>query len=146
MKLWQALVAVFALSCAVALAQGPRRDGNWEMTVQMEIPGMPQKMPPMTIKQCITKEQADDPSVLMPPQQPGRGGAPDCKVTDQKMSGNTLSWTMTCAGATPMTGTGEMSYTDDTVNGTIKMTMENAGQPMTMTMNMKGKRLGDCVK
>jgi hypothetical protein len=144
-KVLCAVTLAAAVASAAVVAQEPRRDGNWEMTVQMEMAGMPQKMPPTTIKQCITKEQANDPSLLVP-QQPGRGAAPDCKVTDQKTAGNKITWTMSCAGATPMTGTGEMVYTNDSVNGVITMTMNSGGQPMTMTMTTKGKRLGDCVK
>jgi hypothetical protein len=144
-KLACAAVLAATTASAVGLAQELRRDGNWEMTVQMEMPGMPQKMPPMTMKQCITKEQANDPSLLMP-QQPGRGSAPDCKVTDQKISGNKITWTMSCAGATPMTGTGEMVYSADTLDGVITMNMESGGTPMTMVMKTKGKRLGDCEK
>jgi hypothetical protein len=139
-----AVVCGAALLSAAALAQGPRRDGNWEMTMQMEMAGMPQKMPPQTIKQCITKEQADDPTLLMP--QAGRGTPPDCKVTDQKISADKVTWSMSCGGANPMTGTGEMVYGPDTVDGVIKMTMDAGGKPMTMTMTAKGKRLGDCVK
>ncbi len=139
------VVVVAVLGSFAALAQEPRRDGNWEVSVQMDMAGMPQKMPPRTMKQCITKEQADDPSLLLP-QPTGRGGAPDCKVTDQKTTGNKVVWSMSCSGATPMTGTGEMVYGNDTFDGVMKMTMETGGQAMTMTMTSKGKRLGDCVK
>src|SRR4051794_39832422 len=75
------------------LAQGPRRDGNWEVTMTMEMAGMPQgmSMPPVKTTQCITPEQAKDPSMAMPQRPAGRGGAAnpdDCKVTDYKQDGN----------------------------------------------------------
>ena len=58
--------SVLALSLP-AFAQGPsgpRRDGNWQITVQMEMPGMPagDGMPPMTMTQCVTLEYAADPA------------------------------------------------------------------------------------
>ena len=63
--------ALVALSIA-AFAQGPRRDGNWEVQMQMEMPGMPSGMPPFTSTQCITPEEAKDPNKLVP-QGRGRG-------------------------------------------------------------------------
>ena len=35
----------------IALAQGPRRDGEWEVKMVMDMPGLPAGMPPMTTKQ-----------------------------------------------------------------------------------------------
>jgi hypothetical protein len=124
---------------------GPRRDGNWQVTMEMNMPGMPQGMPPMTMTQCVTKAEAEDPSKLVP--QGGRGGPPpECKVTDQKIDGNKITWSMRCEGANPMTGTGEFVYSGDSYVGTMQMTTGRGGQPMTMTMKYTGKRLGDCVK
>ena len=123
------LAALLALSTAV-LAQSPRRDGRWEVTMQMEMPGMPGGMPPFTSETCVTKEQADDPQRAVP-QQPGRGGQSDCKTEDYKMTGNKVTWAMKCTTPQPMTGTGEMVYTDNAYTGVMKMT---------------GKRLGDCTK
>jgi hypothetical protein len=138
-------LGVALLSAAVLAQQPARRDGNWEVTMQMQMDGMPGAMPPQTIKQCVTKEEAEDPTKLMP--QAGRGGAaPECKVTDQKVTGNKVSWSMTCTGQMAMSGTGEFVYNDNTYDGTMKMNMERGGQPMAMTMTYKGKRLGDCVK
>ena len=72
MNRYVAAAFVVVLAATASAQPGPRRDGNWEVTVQMEMAGMPQAMPPMTLKQCITPEQAKDPSQLVP-QQPGRG-------------------------------------------------------------------------
>ncbi len=147
MKSGHMVAIAVTLLCATAVAQqGPRRDGNWEVTMTMEMPGMPTAMPPFTMKQCVTKEQAENPEMLMP-QQPGRGAKPDdCKVSDYKTSGNKVTWSMTCTGATPMTGTGEFVYAENTYQGTMKMNMDQGGKPMAMTMKYAGKRLGDCVK
>jgi hypothetical protein len=122
------------------LAQGPRRDGKWEVKMEMDMPGMPVKMPAMTTTQCITKEDADDPQKVTPR---GAGKDPNaCKVSDYKVEGSTVTWTMKCEGKDPMTGSGEFVYTTDAYTGTLKM--ERAGQ--TTTMKYSGKRLGDCVK
>ena len=145
MRIVQATVVSALMVSAVLGAQGPRRDGNWEVTMQMEMPGMPQ-MPPMTTTQCLTKEDAADPQKALP-QRPQRGGPPDrCKVSDYKADGNKITWSMKCEGANAMTGTGEMLYKGDTYTGAMIMNMTQNGQSMAMTMKYSGKRLGDCVK
>jgi hypothetical protein len=143
-----ALAAVVAFSAAVfAQGPGPRRDGNWEVKMEMEMAGLPQSMPPITTTQCITKEQAADPEKLVPQGPGGRSGLPpDCKVSDYKVDGNKVSWAMKCAGQNAMTGTGEFVYAGETYTGTMKMNMERGGQPIAMTMKYNAKRLGDCTK
>ncbi len=156
MKLaYAALIALVAAGSASLMAQStlapsaPRRDGNWEVMVEMQMPNMPQgmSMPPMKTTHCITKEDAADPTKALP-SVPQRGGGPpsDCKVTDQKVDGNKITWAMTCTGAMPMTGTGEVVYAGDSYTGNMVMNMARGGQPMAMTMKYTGKRLGDCVK
>jgi hypothetical protein len=138
-----AVFATFAVLLglsAAALAQAPRQDGRWEVKMEMEMAGMP-GMPPMTSIQCITPDEAKDPKKSMP-QAGGRGGPGDCTVSDHKVTGNKVTWTMACTGADAMTGTGEFVYAGDTYTGTMKM--NRAGQ--VMTMKYSGKRLGDCTK
>lgn len=138
--------AVLLALSATAFAQAPRRDGKWEVTMQMEMTGMPAKMPPFTTEQCVTKEQLSDPQRAVP-QQPQRGGGQtDCKYEDYKVTGSKVTWTMKCTTPQPMTGTGEITYTDNAYNGVMKMNMERGGQPMQMTMKMTGKRIGDCTQ
>ena len=132
------LTVVVGLSVS-ALAQSPRRDGRWEVKTEMEMPGMPMKMPAMTTTQCITKEQAEDPQRSVPQ---GRGAPNNCKVVDYKVAGNKVTWSMKCEGPEAMSGTGEITYGENTYDGVMKM--ERQGQ--TMMMKYTGKRLGDCVK
>lgn len=143
-----ALVCVIVSSTfVVAQGAGPRRDGNWQVTIQMEMAGMPQGMPPTTVMQCVTKEEASDPTKMMPQGPGGRGGMPpECKVSDLKTEGNKMSWSMKCEGQNAMTGTGDVIYAGDTYSGTMKMNVEAGGQPMAMTMKYTGKRMGDCTK
>lgn len=146
MRFLVALLAASAISGSlIAQTPGARRDGNWQVTMEIEIPGMPQGMPPMTMTQCITKEQAADPAKLAP-QGPGGGLPPDCKFSDMKSEGNKVSWSMKCEGQMAMTGTGEFTFTSDTYTGLMKINADRGGQPMTMNMKYSGKRLGDCDK
>ena len=114
--------------CASALAAGD--DESWEMSVKMDMPGM--AMPPMKHTSCLPKGGAYKPD----------SGPKDknCQMTDVKVSGNTTSWKMQCSGKEPMTGSGEMTRTADTMNGTMKMNM----QGMQMTQVMSGRRIGNC--
>ena len=133
-------VALLALSLS-ALAQMHRRDGKWEVKIEMDMPGMPVNMPAMTTTQCVTPEEASDPQKAMPPQ--GRGGGnQDCKISDYKVDGNKVSWSMKCEGKQPMSGTGEFVYAADAYTGQMKMDMGGRG----MSMKYSGKRLGDCTK
>ena len=142
-----ALIAI-TVAALPTLAQGPRRDGKWEVSVEMDMPNMPNmpagfKMPTMTTTQCITPEEAKDPQKSMPQGGRGRGPNPDnCKVSDYKVDGNKVSWSMKCDPPNEMTGTGEFTYSGDTYTGVMKM--HARGQDMTMKYN--GKRVGDCDK
>jgi len=125
------------LALGVSLfAQGPRRDGKWEVKMDMQMAGM--TLPTQTMTQCITPQQAADPQRALPPSGRGRGNN-DCKISDYQVDGNKVSWTMTC---TMMTGSGEFVYSGDTYTGTMKMSM----QGQEMTMKYSGKRLGDCTE
>ena len=86
-----ALLVGVASAVAVS-AQGVRRDGNWDISVEMQMPNMPagMTMPPMKMTQCVTKEEAKDPQKSIPSRPQRGGGAQDCKVTDYKESGNTV--------------------------------------------------------
>ena len=133
-----AVAGVLALSVSLFAQGSVRRDGRWEVKMEMQMAGM--TMPPQTITQCVTKEEAADPQKGLP--QTGRGGnASDCKVSDYKVVGDKVTWSMACEKE-KMTGNGEFVYAGDTYTGTMKM---NA-QGQEMTMKYSGKRLGDCTK
>jgi hypothetical protein len=134
-------VAVLALSIGL-FAQGVRRDGKWDVKMEMEMAGMPMQMPPVALTQCITPEEANDPNKSMPQMGRGGRGPQNCTVSDYKTEGNKVTWTMKCEGQQPMTGTGEFVYAADAYTGTIKMQTGRGD----MTMKYTGKRTGDCVK
>ena len=136
------LVALAVLAAATTVAaQSPIRPGRWETVMQMEMPNMPVKMPEMKTTQCVTPEQARDPASSLP-RGPQNGGKSDCKVSNYKVSGQTVTWEMACTSPMPITSTGEMTFTDDTYTGTVKM---NAPQG-NMSMKISGTRLGDCTQ
>jgi len=135
------VLTLLGVSAVALMAQGGIRPGRWETSMQMEMAGSPVQMPPMKTTRCVTPAEAKDPSSLQAGPPGGRGGKSDCKVSDQKMSGNTISWTIACSSPDTMTGTGEMTFGDDTYTGVMKMNMAQGA----MSMKMEGKRLGDCT-
>ena len=129
---------LFAVVCALALptfAESPVKAGKWQNTIEMDMPGMPFKVPPQTTTSCLTKEQAADATNAIPKGKNETG----CTFSDVKVDGNTVSWVMTCEKQ-GMTGTGSMTYAGESYTG--KMDLKVADHEMHMKYS--GKRVGDC--
>lgn len=124
------LAALLAVLPATTLAAGAAERGvYWEQTIEMQMMGF--AMPPQTIQVCMPKGQWDAP--------PEGGQQGDCTMTELKRSGSRFTWKVKCSDGT--TGTGEMTYGPDRLQGTT--TMNRQGQ--AFTMNIKGRKLGgDC--
>lgn len=131
--------AVLLVVCALpALAfAGPVKPGKWQMTIQTEMAGSPMKMPPITTTSCLTKEDAENPERFVPQQRKGS----DCKYTDVKVDGSSVSWKMSCEKS-QMTGSGHMTYTSDSATGAMHMTMPQG----EINAKYSAKYLGDCDK
>jgi hypothetical protein len=132
---------VFVAAVTIS-AQNPMRAGQWEVTVQVQMPNLPVQMPEMKFSQCITPEQlAKVPTAGLPnPTAPGGGDNENCKITDYDVSGSTVTWKMACTGDQQMTGSGQMTFDGDSYGGTMNMTMPQG----EMAAKLAGKRLGDC--
>lgn len=129
-----AIAVLFALVLPVTcFAAETMREGYWELTSTMEMPGMPMKMPPTKVKHCYTKEDVKD-------QKKTINTDKNCTVTDLKQSGNKVTWKMKCTGQNAGVFSGETVYKTDAYDSTMKMQTE--GQ--TMNMKVKAKRLGNC--
>jgi len=129
---------ILAASCCIAttvFAQGP--DELWEMTTKMEMAGMP-AMPARTDKVCKPKGDRD------PSKMGEKDKNSDCKMVDSKQSGNRSTWKIVCTKPDPMTGTGDITYSGDKFDGTIKMTGKMGGDDFTMTQVLSGKKIGGC--
>jgi len=119
--------------------------GLWEISFQVEAPGMPAGMGGHTLRQCIRASDLASPEKTLPQQQGGQ-----CRIEDYKLSGNTASWKIACSGegragkAADMSGSGSITYSSDRYSGSSQMTVREGGQAMTMTQRFAGKRIGDC--
>lgn len=144
MKRMTVIVSVFFAVCftpLIASAAGPNiQEGQWEITMKMEMQGMPAHMShPITYTQCLTKNDAV-------PQK--REANKDCSMKKQKITGNTVSWEMVCKdrdGGT-IESAGKITYRSDKFDGTMKATMtgRETGK-MVMGYKMSGRRLGPCT-
>jgi hypothetical protein len=134
-KIWGVLVVGFIVLFLndISIAQN-MKEGLWEITMTMDMPGMPMKMPPQTNTQCLTKKD-------MVPQkaEPGQ----ECKMVRSEIKGNTVFWVMECK---TREGTvlfdGKVTYRGETFDGVIKVKQSG----MDMTQNVAGKRIGNCPK
>jgi len=132
-KILLGMVISLALASIAVADSGPDiHEGEWNITVDFDMPGMPMKMPPQTYTQCIKKDNA-----VPKNEKPNQA----CVTKSTKIKGNTIEWTMQCNNpGGKMTGNGQITYHGDTMNGTMIM----EGQGISMTSHYKGQRMGDC--
>ena len=137
MKLRTLALGIFVFTLAVTTfaddATSTMKPGNWSITVQMDMPGMP--MPPVTVTRCITKEEAEH------PQPPADKSVADCKISDYKLAGNILTWTMKC-DSQGITGDGKITFSPESYTGEGHMKAAGAD----LTQKFTGKYLGACEK
>ncbi len=133
MKKWVCIIAglLFLFLASISFAAPNMEDGLWEITMTVDMPGVPSRS--FTNTSCLTKEKAV-------PQQPAESS---CTLKDVKSEGNTVTWTMICKEATSK---GKVTYARNTMEGTFETTVKSGGQTMTMKSTMKGKRIGPCNK
>jgi len=130
------LLAIMPILANPALAAPAFQEGEWQITTQTEIPGMPFTPPAVTMRQCLTLKDRI-------PQ--GKDATGECKVVDQSSSGDTIRWTMRCGDATGTTeAKGEVTYSGKTMKGVSHITSSSRGETMQMTSRMKGQRIGPC--
>lgn len=124
-----------SLIATTAMGAAQMKDGLWEISTTMDMPGMPFQPPPVTIQHCYTKADVQDQQAVVPKQDN------NCKITKMKATGNKVAWQMVCTGENPAKGDGEIVFKDDTAYaGVMKLTTEG----MTMTNRYSARRLGPC--
>ncbi len=131
-------VAMLVLaSTATVWAQINLRPGNYEVTGEMSLGGIPMK--PQKDFDCVTAEHVKDLSAFMQRDESTKG----CKVSDVKTTGTRMIFNTTCEeDGTRYTSTSEMTFGGDSYAGTMKM---DSGGRVTL-IKMSGKRVGECTK
>ena len=131
-----AAIVVFVAVAPATAAENPQKPGKWAITMQMEIPGMPIKMPAVKTEICLTEEDLKDPQKAVPTDPKSK-----CTVGDYKVDGDTVTWSVDCPKQN-MKGTGEITYTDDSYSGSMDMTVGE----QKMKTKYSGKWLATCTK
>lgn len=136
-------IGTFAVAGAALAATPNMKEGLWEITVKMDVAGMPAGMPPTITQQCVTQKDIENPQKMAMGNDPNSSR---CETSDYKLQGNTATWKMACKGEAAMTGTGSMTFSGTSYTGANRMAMQQGNQTMNMTMNYAGKYLGPCKK
>ena len=129
-------IILFALAWASPLqADGVAvKPGLWQMSMTMQIPMLPAPQE-RSYTECVEETELDPEDFRMEQNS-------DCSMSEPKVSGHTISWSMECAG--PMGPTkGDWSFTSDGDNmrGDGRMVTDMGGQSMEFTMSWTGERL-----
>ena len=140
-KIFAVLIASVAGS---AVAAAPDfKEGEWGVNYRMEVVGMPFPIPPITTKktQCLTKD-----NIVPDLAQEGQ----ECKQSDQKVDGNTVTWTMHCQTKQgKVDGKGKINYKGERYDGVMDarlISAANPDMPVRYKYSMDGERLGTCSK
>ncbi|HEC31836.1 MAG TPA: DUF3617 family protein [Deltaproteobacteria bacterium] len=122
---------LFLFLSNIAEAQN-MKEGLWQITMTIEMPGMPMQMPPQTYTHCLTKKD-----MVPQKEEPNQ----ECRMVKRDIEGDTVTWVMECKTSE---GTavfnGKVTYKGDSFEGIIKMKQSG----MEMTQNLKGKWIGEC--
>ena len=128
------------IAALIAFAGGALADiepGQWEMTVTTSVEGMPGGMAPVTQARCLTREDARDPTRLI-------GAGAGCEFSNRRDTGSEITFNVACTGQVPMSGSGAVRYSGQSVDGTLELTANLGNQRLLTRSRLAGKRLGDC--
>ena len=135
------IIYIFVLTLTAAgCSTGPdMKEGEWEITTELGMKGIPIKMPSMFYTQCLTKKD------LIP--RTGEQKEQNCTITDQKAEGDTVSWEAICKDSrTEILSEGSITYSGVLFSGQIDVTISGGPMSMTATNTITGKFLGPCDK
>jgi hypothetical protein len=134
-----ALIIVSFLLLPSVYAEPNMQEGMWEIKGEIKLEGLPFPMPPVPLSyaQCLTKKD-------MIPQKKEKNQ--DCKMISNKMVGDAVTWVMQCKDKNGVTdSTGNLTYKGNSFTGTVHtVTTDAKGAKSQSTLQMSGKRIGDC--
>lgn len=124
-------IAAFIFLPAGQAFTGPQiNPGKWEITTTTQMAGLPAQSAKHT--QCLTADNAVPTS-----QDPNQS----CEISDIKTQGNTITWKVYCTGGGgKMNGNGSVTYSGNTMTGTLNMTSEG----VLIKNKISGRRIGAC--
>ncbi len=131
------IIVALLLRAAPAMAETNIQEGLWEITIRMEVPGLPSNPAPVASAHCL-KDGSQVPQLLQKDS--------SCRITETKTAGDSVSWKMKCeAGEGSIDGSGSMTYRGGRFDGIISLAMQrpDAG-PLKIIQHVSGRRVGDC--
>ena len=132
--------ACLLLALAAVNAQGAQpRPGLWNMEATVSADGSAKPIGPFYRQQCFSEKDIRSPEQLLTDI-----GAQDCTYGDKKYVGDRFTFSISCQGALPMSGTGSIVYGTDTVQADANIVADLQGLSVATTSTVKGKRVGDC--
>jgi len=139
-----ALIVIAAILTLVCAADGSAemKEGLWEIATKTEMIGIPVQTPPTIMKQCMTKKD-----MVPKPERQEKGQ--ECKIIDQKISGDTVTYAMECRdkGGNVMEISGKTTYKEKNFDGATNTTMKTKEQgTIRMVSKISGKYVGPCPK
>ncbi len=130
-----ACTALLLLTLQPVLAGGPdMKEGLWEITVNMTMPGVPMQLPPQVHTECMTKDN------LIPTKGPVKNCS-GCKIIDTTIKGDTVFWIEECSASDgTVRAEGKITYSGESLKGRVKVTQKN----MTMWQDVSGRWVASC--
>ena len=136
-KIFVILTLILITQHSFAVSKIDAQHGKWEISSQMQLQGLPIKIPPIKHTQCITEDD------LAPK---GMHQQKNCSAFDIKVSSNTVSWSMRCqTQAGDVAGKGRVTYQKTSFSGSFQMEMPGPEGKMNMTSQLKGHYIGPCL-
>jgi len=138
-----------AVMCGASVAQTVNlKPGMYEVVSSSQVtlsPEMQNRLPPgylarlqkpRTQQQCISDADVKQVGKKLSQE---RGNDPSCKMTDHTVSGNKVTFVMQCQRATTHF---EGTFSSNSFKASIRSQTDHG----PMTINMSGRRIGDCTR
>jgi len=144
MRAQVAILAAFqaAVFCTPGMA-ADMSPGLWEITLETRIAGQPGFAPePFRLQQCLSAADAHDPSALLGAM--ANPGASGCTYSNKAYAGNSFRFSMQCSGSLALQAQGEVSYSADTMSGSLSAVANVGGEKTEFDNKVSARRLGGC--
>lgn len=142
-KTYPAIIAAGVLMLAQpAAAEDPDiNPGMWETTSTVTIESEQFPIPPRTdsSRDCVTAEDIAEGQAFLDDNE-------DCEFTSKDVRADGMDYSMVCESADggTVTMTAAMTFSGDSMSGTIEGEIESPMGAMQMKIEMAGERIGDC--
>ena len=141
--LWMIAAALPAAAFSQPGVAADLSPGLWEITLETRVAAQPGFAPaPVRLRQCLTAADARDPSALLGGL--ANPGARGCSYSDKSYSGNTFRFSMQRDGSFGIKSRGEVTFSAETMNGTISVTADVGGKKTELNNKISARRLGGC--